>query len=817
MNYNLWKLLEEYEVVVPVIQRDYAQGRKDNEYIRRMFLNEIKSFLYNNQSVTLDFIYGNIDGTIFYPLDGQQRLTTLWLIYWYISFKSGSLISDIDVLKKLTYETRSSSGEFCRALCKKESFEKNDKLPEGTGIVEYIKSQTWFYSAWLQDPTVSAMLRTLGGDGDNNDDNIEVIFNNMDYKLFRERLIKKPIVSFELMVIGREKLPISDDLYIKMNARGKGLTNFENFKADLVAWIQNPQNPDRSYFEEQIPVALYIKMNASGKELTCFEKQKNTISYKQYYPSRIDNKWTDVFWNFARERMGREFDGRIDEIYFSFINRFVLNEICLNSLMSPVEYAQGREDESHRDEKKDFDRLFGTGLQGLSADDSLVRYEGFEIYSKYLNFKTLEEIDYIFEKIDSSSIINVIDSELNIKDADEDGNDKGHNSNGYSFIPRYSMGQEHTLVPTSQKERVYFLAVWRFILNGRMTNEFDEIKFSRWMRVVKNLTENAAIDNIPAMVTCLRLINKLSEKMIDFNNDIYKCLKNYSDSFSGSQLEYQLREEKEKAEKILSDDTWEDKIKEAESFAFFNGTIRFLYRNVTTVEWDDFDTKYETAKKLFKSSASNRSNNVTVSTIEKLLKQFINFEEIKDKYLFTSVGYHARHKCWKKDILCSGNDGMLSRVHSLLLDSAEPSHDDDYQTFLDSGLIEKIVSKSENYKYRYHWHSYWAVHKDYSQTEGVYVSAERREKNEAFKNLVDAGTVKITDNSFNFYQNGYYWGVRVEFEYDSSKYRWYENFENGNRADKIYCLVNGKESANAFIWIKGNGLLSGIDLFKEWN
>ena len=29
--FDLWKLLDEYEVVVPVIQRDYAQGRKDKE------------------------------------------------------------------------------------------------------------------------------------------------------------------------------------------------------------------------------------------------------------------------------------------------------------------------------------------------------------------------------------------------------------------------------------------------------------------------------------------------------------------------------------------------------------------------------------------------------------------------------------------------------------------------------------------------------------------------------------------------------------------------------------------------------------------
>ena len=39
--YDLRTLLEKYDVVVPVIQRDYAQGRKDKEYIRKTFLSEI--------------------------------------------------------------------------------------------------------------------------------------------------------------------------------------------------------------------------------------------------------------------------------------------------------------------------------------------------------------------------------------------------------------------------------------------------------------------------------------------------------------------------------------------------------------------------------------------------------------------------------------------------------------------------------------------------------------------------------------------------------------------------------------------------------
>ena len=175
------------------------------------------------------------------------------------------------------------------------------------------------------------------------------------------------------------------------------------------------------------------------------------------------------------------------------------------------------------------------------------------------------------------------------------------------------------------------------------------------------------------------------------------------------------------------------------------------------------------------------------------------------------------HKCWKKDILCSDVDDVLSKVHAMLMDNSEPHHNTDYQDFLNSGLISKIVEKPENYKYRYHWHLYWAVHKDYSQTEGVYLSSERKDKNIALKNLADAGIISITDSMFNFYQNGYYWGVRVEFYYNGNKYRWYEVFENGSRSDKVYSVVNDKESANGFVWINAVDLISGLDSFSGWN
>ena len=75
------------KIVIPKIQRDYAQGRKDPagsnlcEEVRNNFVDSIKSALTTDSQLVLDYVYGSRDeANFFYPIDGQQRLTTIWLI-----------------------------------------------------------------------------------------------------------------------------------------------------------------------------------------------------------------------------------------------------------------------------------------------------------------------------------------------------------------------------------------------------------------------------------------------------------------------------------------------------------------------------------------------------------------------------------------------------------------------------------------------------------------------------------------------------------------------------------------------------------------
>ena len=196
-SYTFWQLLSEKKVVIPIIQRDYAQGREGNENLRKSFLEQLGKSIgirlnkddktekdKDNKSI-LDFVYGTDREGTMYPIDGQQRLTTLWLLHWYVAFMAHKLDQARDVLEKFSYETRTSSREFCQKLCNLE-YPKPDghtvKIP--LKIVDYITSKTWFFSAWNQDPTIQAMLRMLSGtnlrnkEGQDFIDGIEELFKD---------------------------------------------------------------------------------------------------------------------------------------------------------------------------------------------------------------------------------------------------------------------------------------------------------------------------------------------------------------------------------------------------------------------------------------------------------------------------------------------------------------------------------------------------------------------------------------------------------------------------------------------------------------
>lgn len=263
------------KIVIPIIQRDYAQGREgaDIARVRMRFLDSLYRAV-TEAPVTLDFIYGDIDQSgIMTPLDGQQRLTTLFLLHWYAAKKAALEPSEYEFLKCFSYETRYSARDFCNLLI---SFEPSFAAK----ISEEIVDQPWFPLDWMKDQTVSSMLTML----DSIDEKFAVVPD------LWERLCGNAI-SFYFLPI--KDMGLTDELYIKMNSRGKPLTLFEHFKAELEHKIK-AVDPD------------------VAKRLM----------------HKIDLTWTDMLWYYRGD------DNVIDDEFLRYF-RFICDILCYRSGGSP--------------------------------------------------------------------------------------------------------------------------------------------------------------------------------------------------------------------------------------------------------------------------------------------------------------------------------------------------------------------------------------------------------------------------------------------------------------------------------------------------
>ena len=161
--YTLKSLCEQYDKIeIPIIQRDYAQGRENETKVRSKFVEFITNSFSTHKAEELDFVYDNVreennkSTHTFIPVDGQQRLTTLWLLHWFLAVREGRLKEISGWMQKFTYETRPSSHSFCSRML-------NESFPSECleKVDEFIINEKWFDTEWKNDGTVNGMLRML--------------------------------------------------------------------------------------------------------------------------------------------------------------------------------------------------------------------------------------------------------------------------------------------------------------------------------------------------------------------------------------------------------------------------------------------------------------------------------------------------------------------------------------------------------------------------------------------------------------------------------------------------------------------------------
>ena len=704
----LWKFLADNTIEIPIIQRDYAQGRLGKEYLRQAFLTDIKKALDNKTELKLDFVYGSVEKGKLYPLDGQQRLTTLWLLHWYIALMSGNLNEKVCVtLRKFTYETRISSREFCQNLCKPDNFENyKDYKPTKDAkrkVVEFITSRTWSYSAWKQDPTIQSMLRMLGGtvinDKKNNDivDGLEELFyDTTDFAKYWNILISDtaPIVFYQLPLTD---FGLSDDLYIKMNARGKQLTNFENFKADLVGYIRN-------------------------------QDWVNLLDSRDSIPIKLDTDWTDIFW---KNRL--KSDNRIDDIYFAFLNRFFFCEmICQNT--------DNTEDELKSNPIYKY-------LYGDKDNDRTIEYDGFEKY-RYFNDEIpksfFQNLETVLDRLPRDKELNeYFPKWVEIE---------------FQFIPKYI--DDNTITTLTQNGRVVFHAISKYLQKGK----FDETLFKRWMRVVWNIVENSNA----SMIGTMRLIDELSKH----SHDIYEFLASKEADIISPAAREQVEEEKLKAHQILygnprlDDKSWEEIIIEAEKYAFFKGAIRFLFRdNKGDFDWGEFDKKWESANFFFTPQGINDKWKKNANLLKVLLSHTnFSIDQMRDLYIFDN-----EKETWKKNILLSGNDVIQNAVSIILSGNTSMAENmnPELSRLCNSELLDWV---SENLKgSRIAWHyNHWTLYPRGSWR-GIFLDADLRDR-ALCKLQVPNNVIKIKNNISSVVP--YYLGYDIRFGYNGGDYEW---------------------------------------------
>lgn len=297
-NTSFWSEISDYKIQVPYYQRDYAQGRIDNgriDNIRKVFVEEMYGAImgFNNKECHLGLVFGSYDENekVFIAVDGQQRLTTVFLLHWYVAWRENKLNDYKEKLLNFSWDTRSYSSQFVELLFK--------IRPLGN-VIDSIKTNSNYFSVWENDPTVKGMLTML--------EEIEKQYPN-DILLCSQLFSNDCKIKYDILKLEKDS---DGKTYLKMNSRGRSLTTFELFKSKLLdkykpnfghkfdnEWLSfmikisatsdsqfsDPDIPFMNFINEYTYTYLQLKLK-SGSDIA--------NNYKEFTDAKVKGELTDV-------------------------------------------------------------------------------------------------------------------------------------------------------------------------------------------------------------------------------------------------------------------------------------------------------------------------------------------------------------------------------------------------------------------------------------------------------------------------------------------------------------------------------------------
>ena len=598
-------------VVIPGIQRAYAHGRtsRKESKIRKGILDSIFECLQSPSHIVKDFhfIYGAVtlgnDGEYQLELlDGQQRFTTLYLLHWYLINREFECLdyNRIEHLEKalssFSYKTRNTSTEFCKSLVNYRCDLSDRRTPS-----QAIKGTRWYYNRFDNDSTIQGMLVML--------DEIHKRYNaccgnknkglRLIYRTERLQFYVLPLMDYKM----------SEELYIKMNARGLPLAAFDNFKSELTG-------------------AMKSAPSLSG---TVSLPDGSLVSHQERISIHLDSKWIDLFWKPGITDY--------DVHYMRFFSRFFAYRYMLDSGLAAeqmqntelpinVFYTQS-EDKENRNE-----------------------YLGFEAYQDALKGHSdyFEKIEKVLDTLhDSNNMLAIHNTLRPIWEPKRQGN---------FFIDAD--------VPFSQSLLVVFGAICDYIIE---LPTFDEKLFRQWMRVVWNVVENTNIDSLAAATGPLRNLHHLLTQIAPATpvtiSDFYRSLA----GATGISRSNAVEEEIEKARCIAADQKWLAELIDAEKHPYLKGAVGFFYDKSPAL--DQFIHNRDLVKSMFDKDGivpEYRERHLLIRAIVSNIKVWDDRRpqyRLRDRYITENAETNKRLK-----LLLLGNDDVRQMFVNVLLNSS---------------------------------------------------------------------------------------------------------------------------------------------------
>lgn len=658
VKYTFHQLLANHIIEIPIIQRDYAQGRVSDSvnYIRERFVKSLVHHIVNKEDLHLGFVYGKIEGKerqrearlhqdsvktllhtvtqyaqqfnidvatkinvskiesnnslIFIPLDGQQRLTTLFLLYWYISMRKGEAPTELINFK---YNNRKLALAFFEEMTNKTNIDIILKELDDA-LDQQIKRYTWYLDKWKYDATVSGALVMLQA--------IHQEF--ISYTNFDFNSVNLQDLPFKFDFLDLDDLRQSDELYIKMNERGKQLTDFEHFKA----WLQD---------------------GAEKKQLSDDDKGFLEIFWK-----KIDTEWLNFFW----KNIDADFRF-LDDFYFNYLKTLAINfhlSTCENSNL-PIHLKELLQKIRSSDtyDNKESVRYIPLSQFVIELKDDNGTLEIFELFSidclKYID-STISTLIEVNEDIDEK--INLIVRE--------------------PFISKrknvLSLYLKNNVFTPNYWDQVYYYFILELLKSNKTNLNF-------WIRSMRNIIYNTYIQNPDNVFDALKSIRNLMHSDI---LDLEEAMK--SENFSLSFFDKnQVAEEIYKCK--LDPTIWDfNEIHELENHEYFMGQIQFVFE-LANGDKDLFSKYSEFLSKLF----STRDNEIY---LQQALLTKGDYLVARTNHSFCRISYdslRSRNDNWRQIF---DDEKRRNLLKNLL---------DDLINLSDSELVNKLKAIIRKHKF----------------------------------------------------------------------------------------------------------------------